>query len=249
MMTRPRSSAQSVDRSNPASNEMGPYRQLSRIYGVISPAIHQLVSHDIDGLIDQLILEGLAQWRAANWHRFDDLEINCTVQLYRWIREAGRYTPALRILTVQLEWVQPTPTMIDGSESAAGMRRPDLRISCGQASARSIECKRLALADSLPKRYVDEGIYRFVSAFYGADEDRGAMIGYVQANEPADVIVAVNSAVEAHGDMGATHRLHFHDSPSSILHRYGSNHSRNHRSELRLRHYLVDIRSEAKGRP
>ncbi len=226
---------------------MGPYRQLSRIYGVITPIIHELVSQEIDELIDQLILEGVAQWRSANWHRFDDLEINCTIQLYRWIREVGRSTPSLRILTVQLEWVQPTAEMIAGSESATGMRRPDLRISIGQVSARSVECKRLALADSLPKRYVDEGMYRFVSGSYGADEDRATMIGYVQANEPTDVIVAVNNEVDAHGGMGSAHRLHFQDSPNSILHRYESNHARGHLTTLRLWHYLVDMRAEAEA--
>jgi hypothetical protein len=221
---------------------MGAYRQLSRIYGAIAPSIQQLISHDIDDLIDQLILDGVTRWRNANWQRFDDLEINCTVQLFRWMTEAGRSSSSLRILTVQLEWVQPTVEMIEGSESAAGMRRPDLRISIGQSAARVVECKRLALTSSFPKRYVDEGMHRFVSASYGGDDDEAAMIGYVQANEPVDIVAAVNTEVDAHADMGASHRLHFQSSPYGSLHRYASTHTRRQRSSLSLHHYLVDIR-------
>lgn len=46
------------------------------------------------------------------------------------------------------------------------MRRPDLRVSIGQAAHRTIECTWLSLREPLLAKYVDEGTYRFVSSAY-----------------------------------------------------------------------------------
>lgn len=70
------------------------------------------------------------------------------------------------------------------------------------------------------------------------------MIGYVQADEPPDVIVAVNTAIDAHVEMGSMHRLRSQGSPEGPLHRYESKHVRVQRADLSLRHYLVDLRTE-----
>jgi hypothetical protein len=216
------------------------YRRLSRIYGVLAPALQELVARDIDGLVDELLHHAVEQWRLTGWHRFDDLEINCTIQLYKCLSEVGRSRLALRILTLQLEWVQPTAEMMAGNESASGMKRPDLNISLGLTAARLVECKRLALTGGLPKRYVDEGMARFVSGKYA---ESGIMVGYVQADTPPEVVDAINTEVDGHWDMGSTHRLaHLSAASHTGLQRYQSNHIRSSLPPTTLQHYLVDMR-------
>lgn len=221
---------------------MSPFRRLSRAYGSITPVLQQAIARDIDGLIDDLIGAALDRWHAVGWARFDDLEVNCTLQLFRWMQEVGRLVPELRILTVQLEWSQPTPSMIAGTESAATMTRPDLRVQIARVAGRSIECKRLAITGGLPRRYVDEGMIRFVSGNYGTTESKGLMVGYVQAGDPAAVARSINSRVAAHPAMGAPHQLAAVPSVFGLLSRHRSSHIRSGISPIVLDHYHVDLR-------
>lgn len=219
---------------------MTPYRSLNRIYGVISPTITSLISRDIDDLIDQLIVQAVDLWRLANWQRFDDLEINCTIQLFKWISEAKHRKRNLEILNVQLEYVLPTPEMMAGTQSAATMSRPDIRISIGQAAERLLECKRLSLSNSHPKLYVLQGMSRFLTEHYGG-QARAAMIGYVQADNPRKVVVAINREVAATAGMGSGAQLRCGRSRQQSLYRYESIHHGTALTTVTLRHYILDL--------
>ena len=134
---------------------------LSSAWGRVSPFIENSVAQDLELLVADLLDAALERWAATNWQRYDDLEINCTMQVYRWAQEASRSIPRLRVLTAVLEWSQPTPAMIRGTESGSTMVRPDLRLRIGRTAGATIECKRLGSHHQLPEHYVDDGVARF----------------------------------------------------------------------------------------
>lgn len=92
---------------------------------------------------------------------------------------------------MEVEAALPTKGMLDGTESVANMRRPDLRLSVGPAS-RLVECKRLAAGSVLQRKYVVEGLRRFVSGGYGlaliSGRSSGALVGAALLGLPMFIV-------------------------------------------------------------
>ncbi|MGH9194341.1 MAG: hypothetical protein ACRD1T_01210 [Acidimicrobiia bacterium] len=193
---------------------------------------------EVDRLVERMLEIAIVTWSAAGWVRYDDMEVNCSIQLFRFGDEAIRNTPRLRVLSLNLEWFQPTVAMLHGNESAVGMRRPDLRVSVGHHAARILECKRLAASGGLPREYVEEGMTRFLSGDYEVGEDAGYMIAYLSDDEVAS-IAAVNQLVRLHPDMGNSHQLGGRRQTVPVASWYSSSHPRVDRSRLSLRHFVV----------
>lgn len=213
-----------------------------QLWGRITPTIQATAAQDIANHIDALLAEALDRWHADGWQRFDDQEANCTIQLYRWADDACRDTPRFRLLEIVLEWHQPTPGMLNGTESAVAMRRPDLRVRIGHTGALTTECKRLSLSAGHIKGYVDDGIRRFVTGAYAATETGGAMVGYIQADDPGDIVDAINGRIDTRPDMGPTHRLQPSSAVHSHRHRLRSEHTRVGLEPCALSHFLPDLR-------
>jgi len=218
------------------------WRLANRVVGVVSPTLERGVVSDLDSLIDRMLNSAVVLWANTGWHRFDDREVNCTVQLHRWCREAIRRDPSLRILGIQMEWYQPTPEMTAGLADAIGMVRPDLRISLGQITGRTIECKRLSLKLDHPRRYVNEGLARFVESVYGESEPRAGMVGYIEADEPRLIAEAINYSIDGHVSMGPSHRMHPLNQAQGPAWHYESEHRRNNARPLRVFHCHIDLR-------
>jgi hypothetical protein len=70
----------------------------------VVPAIQRAVANDIDSLLDTLMSTTARLWAEADWLRYDDKEINCSIQLYRWSDEAKRRSSEFGLLSIQLEW-------------------------------------------------------------------------------------------------------------------------------------------------
>lgn len=218
-------------------------RSLARkTYGAITPTLKGLIAADIDRMVEEMLTLAIQRWRASGWQRFDDLEINCTIQLFRWSEEAIDHNRGLESLSVQLEWVQPTPEMIAGLETAVTLRRPDLRVSVGRYSGRSIECKRLSLRNGHPRRYVNDGMDRFVSGGYGNGEAIGFLAGFIQRDEPNAIVTEVNTVVTTHPRMGPADQLEPVPTRGGGCQPYESHHSGSIGPPL-LRHYLIDFQS------
>lgn len=220
---------------------MSRFRAVRRVYGTIAPLLQRYVARDLDSMIDRMLNAAVSMWAAEHWIRFDDREANCTIQLYRCIEHVIRTTADLCVLTVRLEWVQPTPAMLAGQESAQKMRRPDLRVTVGYEAGITIECKRLSLSGGYPKKYVADGMDRFVSGEYSKRETKAAMVGYTQGAECDELVAAINVAVEAHHRMGASHRLYPVEPLPFIPDMYESLHDRTRHPRIVVSHYLIDV--------
>jgi hypothetical protein len=228
---------------------MSRLRTVRHIFGTIAPAVHRLVATALDETVDEGIGAAVSAWQADGWLRYDDHEANCTIQLYRCLEESIRRIPRLRLLSARLEWVQPTPQMYAGIQSATKTSRPDLRLSIGRDAGITLECKRLSLGEGHPRNYVYEGMNRFVSGNYSASETRGGMVGYVQADAPAEILLAVNVAVAGHPSMGAGHELQPDASIAAVTDRYKSSHDRASLSGIELTHYWLDMGSGSGPEP
>lgn len=224
------------------AGQVGRFRTLRRIVGTLSPPIHRLLAQDLAALVTDLLDAAVARWAADGWTRFDNHETNCTIQVYRWAQETLRLQPEFNVLTVTLESVAPTQRMLLGQDSAAAMRRPDLRISLGLEAKFVIECKRLTLSSSHPAEYVHEGMYRFVSGAYAPMETLGAMVGYILADDPRAIAAAINTQIDVHEGMGMSHRLEVSVALSTIPFHHKSTHLRRALPHIELVHLWIDLR-------
>lgn len=219
---------------------MNPFRQLSRVYGAVAPQLQALIAHDIGRMVEELLGSSIALWRSAGWARFDDLEANCTIQLFRWAQVAADREAALRILRVELEWYQPSAAQIAGTESAARMPRPDLRVSIG-STGMLVECKRLRATGNLPKAYVEKGIARFVAHTYRSDTGGALMVGYLISGTVEAAILVINQHIGANPLMGASHRLVPVAPGLAAAARYRSTHARPGAVDVQLEHFICPI--------
>ena len=89
----------------------------------------------------------------------------------------------------------------------------------------SIECKRLA-PDDLARRYVVDGIAKFVRGYYGAKAQTGAMVGYVIRGTSSAVLKRVNAQVERAPAMDSRHTLSLADPIGWLNTVFASNHPR-----------------------
>jgi len=201
-----------------------------------------VLARDIERTIDEALSQAVAKWRNAGWHRYNDDESNCTMQLFRWLDLGRRTDKALWGLTPRLEWVQPTQAMLEGRADAGKVARPDLRLTM-DVEGRTIECKRLRLDGELPRRYVAEGIARFVSGSYASEETRARMVGYIQEGDPNAIIDRINGEVLVHPFMGSGHELHQVSGLVSIPIRCLSRHARTAAQPVELTHHLLEIGS------
>lgn len=214
-------------------------RLVDRVSGEVSEAVHRRAAHRLPVLARGLLEAGIDRWRTHGWPRFDDLEVSCTVQLYRWMQEARRADKALSLIDVSIEHIVLTPDMLEGRASPKAAKRPDLRLDAGSRGL-SIECKRLQTATSWYQDYVDKGMARFVSSAYGAGESLGVMVGYLQSVTADVCIQPINQFIVAHAAMGGDHQLS-DDQTASYGTWYESEHARPGDTTIRLSHVWVHI--------
>lgn len=178
----------------------------NRVRGTVALALQEQVAADIDSLIWQILDAAIALWGENGWFTFNNDEVNCTVQLYRWCKAARRQDSRFTLLAIHFEWINVTPAILEGSEGVSSASRPDLRIEVGEIG-RSIEAKRLGPTDGWPHAYVYEGLARFVVGDYGHAESVGYMVGYIQNGTVADVLEKTNQQIAGHPHMGQLHQL------------------------------------------
>lgn len=223
---------------------------VGRVYGRLSIPLAKLFARRLEEILDHLVVQAVERWAAASWERYDDQEVNCTVQIYR---HACAVSASDALLSVSLECVEVTRAVLEGKESAKSSGRADIRLAYGKAGV-AVECKRVSLSDGLPKKYVNEGMARFVRGRYSESEWLGGMIGYIQADEVYAIVDAINSSVDQHAQMGPAHRLKEDRSLIPIIGRYSSMHERGSLAPMNLAHYMVDMSkrgtawSEGRGR-
>lgn len=218
-------------------------RTLDRVTGRVSIALHERAARRLPELVERLMMAALERWAANGWHTFDHLEVNCTVQLYRWLSEAQRADAGLAFLSVQIEHLLLTPAMWAGDASVTAAQRPDVRLSVGHTGV-AVEAKRLVAGGSWPRKYVHDGMARFASSSYGAGEQIGLMVGYVQDSSTDGILPAVNARIETHPLMGSGHQL---NDERSTRHGtwYQSNHVRPKDVSIRLLHLWVVLGTPA----
>ncbi|WP_420610960.1 hypothetical protein [Candidatus Poriferisodalis sp.] len=165
-----------------------------RIRGSAVEWLQRAVVKDLDARVKELLAAAVDKWRADGWDRFDSHEDNCTVQVYRWIRECTRRDSRFALLTVCLQYVNVAPEILRGNQSAQTATRPDLRIEVAQ-EGRAIECKRIEPGGAWVRDYVHKGLARFVTGNYGYAEETGFMIGYVGSGAPGTLIARINGYI------------------------------------------------------
>ncbi len=221
-----------------------------RVVGVAARTLQDRVAQHLDRHTEELLIAAAGMWQHGGWPRFDDDEANCTVQMYGYSRACIRNNPRFTLISVHLEWIDVTPEILQGKQSAKTAKRPDMRIEAGTAG-RTIECKRIAATGSWPRRYVHDGLARFVTGSYGHDETTGFMIGYVtdgrlpRLPHLSHLVSRINHYIRRHSNMGSGQQITAtHHSPPTLV--GVSRHSRSSQpnlSPIDTSHLLIDLDS------
>ncbi len=200
----------------------------------------------LERTILELVVEAFEQWGARGFNRFGDTEVEFTTVLIGQMREVRR----VRNLPFMpcSEQFEYSPEMFAGT--AAPNRAPRIDISVwwdrlAENAYYTIECKRLAPGD-LAKKYVNEGLIRFVSGKYAGATPAAAMIGYAITHAPEVLLDQVNEHVQQHPELTDSDLL----VPTAPIHAlttvYESRHQRHApHVAIRVTHLFLDVR----GRP
>ena len=222
-----------------------------RVVGVAARTLQDRVAQHLDRHTEELLIAAAGMWQHDRWPRFDDDEANCTVQMYGYSRACIRNNPRFTLISVHLEWIDVTPEILQGKQSAKTAKRPDMRIEAGTAG-RTIECKRIAATGSWPRRYVHDGLARFVTGSYGHDETTGFMIGYVtdgrlpRLPHLSHLVSRINHYIRGHSNMGSGQQITAtHYSPPTLVgvSRHSRSNSQPRLSQIDISHLLIDLDS------
>ena len=165
------------------------------------------VSVEIERTALQLVVDGFERWRLGNFERYGDHEDHYTIRLVECMKEIRRERNMA--MMPRFQQVEPSDAMLKGYEDPARAGRIDMVISwslLNDDAYLSIECKRLA-PDDLARRYVVEGLSKFVQGYYGEKAQVGAMVGYIISGDPRVVFNRVNVHIEKNSAMGPHHKL------------------------------------------
>ncbi|GAB3917972.1 hypothetical protein GCM10011575_42340 [Microlunatus endophyticus] len=214
-------------------------RLTDRVTGEVSAAVQRRAANRLPVLAIRLLEAGISLWRNNGWFRFDDSEISCSVQLYRWLQEARRANRSLVVIEVSIEHLLLTPDMIEGLVSPSSARRPDIRFTASDTGL-SLECKRLLAPAVWHQDYVHKGMERFVTSAYGAGESLGLMVGYLQDVTVDACLPSINKYIAAHTAMGNPHQLS-DDHAASYGTWYRSDHARSGDVPIHLSHVWINL--------
>ncbi len=216
-------------------------RCLIRRTGSLNAVIVSRFARRIDELVEMLIEAAVADWAAEDWRRFDDLEPNCVVRIYHYCLRRKRSDATFEWLGVTAEWHQFDPQMLQGEKSANTAKRPDLRFVMGESS-RLFEAKRLACRSPFPGNYVDKGIIeRFICGRYIVEGDRAGMLGFLIEEPVAQVVPAVNKAIDGRPALSAADHLRHHRTVTVGYDLYHSNHREVDGQDIHLTHHMVQV--------
>ncbi|MBL7260750.1 hypothetical protein [Paractinoplanes lichenicola] len=187
--------------------------------------------------IRSLLIESIRLWQQEQFHRFNDHETSSTVRLYYWAVQVVRSSPELSFFRVQYDGPQPTAAMLAGSEDPARAPRPDINVSLGQDIVVHVEAKRLKSGDGLPKKYVTQGMRRFVDGRYDTRPcNLGGMLGYIMDGDSAKAIAQINQTISDEADFGPNAALRAQGSPLPFIGEYVSDHG-----SFSLIHLAIDV--------
>jgi hypothetical protein len=190
----------------------------------------------LEELVDELLGDAFELWLAQSLVRVSDEEPCCAVVFYGCCRRVLESQET--ILRILPEADQPTRQMLAGIEHPKNSARPDMTVLLGRYTIR-IEAKRLMPGQGLPKKYVQEGMRRFIDGKYSSTSGKaGYMLGFVVSGETAAVVSAINQAIIAEADLGLNDHLAAVTVPRPRFTRYESTHV----NKLRLVHNFLDVR-------
>ena len=197
---------------------------------------------DFERAVLQLVVDGFARWQSGGFERFGDYEDDFTIRLVACMKEIRRERNMA--LVPRYQYVEPTEEMLQGLADPRRAPRIDMVISWGYLTEEpylSIECKRLA-PDDLARLYVVRGIDRFVRGYYGAQDQVGAMVGYIICGTLGSVLQRVNDHVAGNPAMGPGHSLTSTAAIGPLHTVFTSNHQRAAPFQaIRLTHLFFDM--------
>ena len=196
------------------------------------------ISRGFSQNVHELIVESFERWREEGFTRNGDCEGDLSVRLYDFMLDI-QYERNIPI-SIHFEHPLLTDAMLAGHADSVHACKIDIAVFSWGAFPRlphlSIECKRLGIK-RLPRRYVLEGVVKYVDGRYGEKARYGVMVGYVMDGAPNEIVGKINVHVERR--MDSRHCLTRTDSVRELETVYISCHDREEPLlPIRLTHLL-----------
>ena len=152
-----------------------------------------------DGLVPRIVDLVLESWQTFRKPRPTELEVPITKRFCVHLRARKDRSRAPFTIWTESEELDP--------ESGELLGRIDLRLVHGHRERVyfALECKRLNVVakrrrSSLARKYVEEGMTRFITGQYAGGLDKGGMLAYVMDGKTADAIASVKQAIDSRRD-------------------------------------------------
>lgn len=211
------------------------------LLGAAGPLARELTP-EIEKTILGLVVDGFDRWRDGGYKRFGDYENHFTIRLVECMKDIRRERNM--VFMPRYQNVEPSDEMFEGDADPARAPQIDMVVLWDLLSDEahlSIECKRLAPGD-LARLYVANGMTKFVSGYYGAKAEIGAMVGYVISGSAFAAVGCVNDLVERSDIMDSSHALNPTDPIGWLNSVFVSNHARSSPfPAIRLSHLFFDM--------
>jgi hypothetical protein len=168
-------------------------------WGADAEIIVALATASAERLIRKLLVDSISLWVLQGFDRYDDREVSLTVRLYFWMLQVkARNRGEMLMMHPQYDGPLPTQRMLLGLDDAGRTPRPDLTVKCGEATIH-LEAKRLMPTSGLPRKYVAEGMMRFLDGRYvSPGKSLAFMLGYIMQGTATECYEAVNDVVRTH---------------------------------------------------
>ena len=104
----------------------------------------------------------------------------------------------------------------------------------------TIECKRLDKYASKSKKYVEEGMLRYINKKYSINKNLAGMIGFVETGVIKDIVNKINHYLNENNKIQTIKYLKYLNIDITYNHTYDSEHKRENIKSIELIHLLLD---------
>jgi hypothetical protein len=175
------------------------------IQGSVSPAMRLLARASAPTRLEELLSSALALWDMSD--PWTSPEHTFNFGLFATMRRI-QFENELQWLGVHVAYDAPQPDIshLSGSKSPQTSKRPDITLTFGSSFAMHIEAKKIDATATLSRKYVQEGMRRYIDGMY-QHNPFGVMLGYCKSGTIATTLVAINDRVAEEPDLGADDEL------------------------------------------
>lgn len=206
------------------------------VEGTVSPGIRLLARTSAPNRLEELLSSAIAHWDIN--HPWSSPEHVFNLDLFALMRKI-QFENEVKWLGVHVGYDAPQPSSahLVGSKSPQTAKRPDITVTFGSSFALHIEAKKVDGTLTLSRKYVKEGMRRYIDGAY-QHSPFGIMLGYCKKGTVAASLAAINARVVEESDLGTEDQLNPNGAGFGSASAY---YTSEHKPACSIRHVHVEL--------